>query len=237
MAEDLEYYETTRQNLLQEVALSDGKTNIPEEIRKLKIERVLDIGSGIGQAMYPLSVKKGAFGVGIDISDHALRVGREFYAENVAGARVAFMKARAEALPFASESFDLVNCGLALPYTHNPRAIAEVERVLKPGGLFLLKIHHFRYYLQKMHQGLVGANLLSMIHCGRVLTTGAVYHLSGRQPMTRILNETFQTRWMLRRQLAKCGLFIDNEQPGTNPAAPAFVIRKQSLNGARSPQS
>ncbi|CAN5190195.1 hypothetical protein BH20ACI2_BH20ACI2_07510 [soil metagenome] len=229
MADDEQYYEATRQNLIRDIADHAGDAVILDEISDLKVERVLDIGCGIGQALYPLAVKRGAVGVGIDISNFGLQMGREFYAANVPDAKVAFMNARAESLPFESETFDLVNCGLALPYTHNPRAIAEVERVLRPGGLFILKIHHVRYYLQKLSQGLFGANLLSMIHCGRVLTTGTLYHLSGRQPMTRILNETFQTRWMLKRELAKSGMFIDGEQTDANPAAPSFYIRKKGV--------
>jgi SAM-dependent methyltransferase len=226
MAEDLQYYEATRQNLLSELSDPSESEQVPSEIKDLEINRVLDIGCGIGQALYPLAIKKGAFGVGIDISEYALGVGRDFYAEHIPKAKVSLLKAPAEALPFASDSFDLVNFGLALPYTHNPRAIAEVERVLRPGGVLLLKIHHVRYYLQKLKNGLAGADLLSMIHCGRVLTNGAIYHLSGRQPMTRILNETFQTRWLLKRELAGRGMFIDGELPNTNPAAPSFVIRK-----------
>jgi ubiquinone/menaquinone biosynthesis C-methylase UbiE len=229
MADDVQYYEATRQYLIRDIANGTEDTAIVDEIGNLKVERVLDIGCGIGQALHPLAVKRGAFGVGIDISNFGLRMGREFYAANVPEAKVAFMNARAESLPFESESFDLVNFGLALPYTHNPRAIAEVERVLRPGGLFLLKIHHVRYYLQKMSQGLFGANLLSMIHCGRVLTNGTIYHLSGRQPMTRILNETFQTRWMLKRELKRSGMIIDSEQADANPAAPVFYIRKKRV--------
>jgi SAM-dependent methyltransferase len=226
MAEDTEYYETTRRNLLREVQGNSNQGTLSREIEDLKVERVLDIGCGIGQALFPLAVKKGAFGVGVDVSKYSLGVGRDFYAENVSNADVSFVNCKAESLPFESESFDLVNCGRARPYTHNPRAIAEVERVLRPGGMFLLKIHHVRYYLLKLKNGVMGADLLSMIHCGRVLANGAIYHLSGRQPMTRFLNETFQTRWLLRRELAGTGMFIDGEIPDASPAAPAFVIRK-----------
>jgi ubiquinone/menaquinone biosynthesis C-methylase UbiE len=48
-----------------------------------------------------------------------------------------------EALPYDTASFDLVMCGLAL--THLPRispAIAEIARVLKPGGIAILSDHH-----------------------------------------------------------------------------------------------
>lgn len=225
MSEDIAYYEATRQHLLRDIGERNGHDDIPVEIRERLIESVLDIGCGVGQALYPLAVKKGALGIGIDLSKYALGIGRRTYAQELSDARVAFVNTQAENLPFASETFDLVNFGLALPYTHNPRAIAEVERVLKPGGILLLKIHHFRYYLIKLRQGLLEADVLSVIHCGRVLTNGAIYHISGRQPMTRFLNETFQTRWLLKRELSKSGLAIDHEEP-SNPAAPFLVVRK-----------
>ena len=225
MSEDVAYYEATRQHLLSDITERDERESVPIEILERQIETVLDIGCGVGQALYPLAVKKGAFGVGIDLSKYALGIGRSTYAQELPDARVSFVNTQAENLPFASETFDLVNFGLALPYTHNPRAIVEVERVLKPSGLLLLKIHHFRYYLIKLRQGLLEADVLSVIHCGRVLTNGTIYHISGRQPMTRILNETYQTRWLLKRELLKSGLVIEREEP-SNPAAPSFVVRK-----------
>lgn len=232
MSEDVAYYEATRQGLVREIAARNGSENVPLEIRNRAVGRVLDIGCGVGQALYPLAVKTGAFGVGVDVSNYSLGIGVQTYKQELPDARVAFVNTQAENLPFASETFDVVNFGLALPYTHNPRAIAEVQRVLKPGGLLFLKIHHLRYYLTKLQQGLLHADVLSVIHCGRVLTNGTIYHMTGRQLMTRILNETFQTRWLLRRQLAKSGLVIDHEQPG-NPAAPALVIRKADQNQSR----
>ena len=225
MADDVEYYEATRQQLIRDID-AQNDIDVLDEIRNLKINSVLDIGSGMGQALYPLAIRKGAFGIGIDISEYALRMGREFYADNIPHANVAFVKAQAERLPFASETFDLVNFGLALPYTHNPSALAEIERVLRPEGRCLLKIHHFKYYLIKLRKGLMEADLLSMIHCGRVLTNGTIYHLTRRQPMTKLLNETYQTRWLLKRELANSEMMIDRERP-SNPAAPAFVIRKK----------
>ena len=48
-----------------------------------------------------------------------------------------------EALPFPDRTFDLVMCGLAL--THLPeisRAIADMARVLKPGGAAIIADHH-----------------------------------------------------------------------------------------------
>jgi ubiquinone/menaquinone biosynthesis C-methylase UbiE len=107
-----------------------------------RVERVLDVGCGAGQALFPLAVSEGAFGVGVDISEMGLRLAREFYATHLPHAKITFLRAKAESLPFPAQSFDVVNCGLALPYMNNARAFAEIARVLRPGGIFLLKIHH-----------------------------------------------------------------------------------------------
>jgi ubiquinone/menaquinone biosynthesis C-methylase UbiE len=53
---------------------------------------------------------------------------------------VEFQEADAEDLPFAACSFDLVTCRIAAHhFPHPARFVAEVVRVLQPGGLFLLQ--------------------------------------------------------------------------------------------------
>jgi SAM-dependent methyltransferase len=193
-----------------------------------KVERVLDVGCGVGQMLYPFVALRGAFGVGLDPTHQACRMGQDFYATHAPAARVKFIYGTAEALPFESASFDVVNCGLALPYMDNARAIEEIERVLRPGGILLLKIHHARYYLRDLWQGLMSGRLLSMVHAARVLTVGTIYHLTGRQTDTRLFgNETFQTKWLLRRELSRRGLNIERERLDTSPRTPAFVISKK----------
>jgi ubiquinone/menaquinone biosynthesis C-methylase UbiE len=199
-----------------------------EMVANLRVERILDVGCGIGQMLYPFVVFRGAFGVGLDPTPQACRMGADFYATHAPSARVRFVYSKGETLPFASGSFDVVNCGLALPYMNNARAIDEMGRVLRPGGILLLKIHHARYYLNDFYQSLLSRRLLSMAHAGRVLAAGAIYHLTGQQTDTRLFgNETFQTRWLLRRELARCGFKIERERPDSNPLTPAFVISKE----------
>ncbi len=57
---------------------------------------------------------------------------------------VTFLTAAAEALPFSDHSFDTVVVTLALcSVADPPRALAEIRRVLRPGGL-LLALEHVR---------------------------------------------------------------------------------------------
>lgn len=225
--EDYWYFEVTRDDLLRSIKDPSRVQVSLDTVAPLEVARVLDVGGGIGQALFPLAVSKGAVGVSVDISAAACRIGREFYATNLPDARVVFVRSSAESLPFASESFDVVNCGLALPYTDNARAIAEIARVLRPGGLFLLKIHHTRYYLRQLRAALLSLNIFSAIHAGRVLAAGTIYHLTKRQPRARLLNESFQSKWLLTRELTKHGLEIQREQPNSNALTPSYAICKK----------
>jgi ubiquinone/menaquinone biosynthesis C-methylase UbiE len=191
------------------------------------VERVLDIGCGGGHELIPFVVKGSALGVGVDVVADTGRVGRELFSTLAGGAQVSFIRAAAEALPFQTGSFDVAICRLAIPYTENDRALSEMARVLRPGGVLLLKIHHASYYVRKIQSGVREKDVRSIIHALRVLTSGVLYHATNRQPRTRLTGgETFQTRGLLRRKFARLGMSIQGELPDSNPATPSFVIRK-----------
>lgn len=221
------YYEATRENLLLSIKDPTRVKAAIEIVASMKVERVLDVGCGIGQALFPLAISKDAIGIGVDVSEAGCRIGRELYAAHFPAARVSFLRGQSESLPFPAASFDVVNCSLALPYTNNGLTLAEIARVLRPGGVFLLKIHHLRYYLREFGRALGSRRLLSALGAFRVLTAGTIYHLTKRQPRNRLFNETFQTRRTLVRELAKHKLVIEREQANSNSQTPAFVICKQ----------
>jgi SAM-dependent methyltransferase len=204
-----------------------------EIVDGLNVSRVLDVGCGAGQELLPFVTKKNSLGVGIDVAPEVGRAGRELFAAHAPEAQVAFVRAAAEGMPFADESFDVTVCRIALPYMDNRRALREMARVLRPGGVLLLKIHNIRYYLGKLRDGVINLNLLSALHAVRVLTAGAIYHVAGRQPRSRFpSSETFQSAWLLRRELARCGLEIDRKLKGSNAATPSFVIIKRAVRPA-----
>ena len=187
--------------------------------------RVLDIGCGAGQELRPFVRDGNSFGVGVDVSPEVGIAGRALFARDQPGSHVAFTRAAAERLPFAASSFDVVICRLALPYTDNARALAEMARVLMPAGALLLKFHHARYYTLKLRQALATRDVKSGIHACRVLVAGALYHTVGVQPRGRLAGgETFQTLWMLRRELRPHGLEIARVLEDSVPAAPSVMI-------------
>lgn len=193
----------------------------------MNVKRVLDVGCGAGQELLPFVRDGRAQGIGIDIAPAAGQVGREKYRAHSPEARVQFLRGSAEDLSFPDGSFDVVICRLALPYTNNARALAEASRVLRPGGRYLLKIHGARWYLNLLKQAIKSRNLMSMIYASRVLIAGGIYHLSRRQPRMRFPStETFQSEWLLRRELKNHGLAIEYKPRRCNPLTPSFVIVK-----------
>jgi SAM-dependent methyltransferase len=176
--------------------------------------------------------------VGTDIHQEAGRAGRELYATAHPEARVAFGRAAAEALPFTSGTFDIVLTRISLPYTHNASALDEMAPVLRPGGLLVLKIRHALFYLRQLTSALRVGDLQSFLSGSRVLGVGLLYQLTGRQAGTRLIGgETFQTRWPLRRELARRGLAIVRELPDSR-ATRSFchsegLTDQKTVNGRR----
>jgi demethylmenaquinone methyltransferase/2-methoxy-6-polyprenyl-1,4-benzoquinol methylase len=102
-------------------------------------QRVLDLAGGTGDLAQAFAKKVGASGMVVhtDINASMLRVGRDRLLD--AGYVLPTVVCDAEKLPFASESFDRVSVGFGLRnMTHKEVALAEMHRVLKPGGKLLV---------------------------------------------------------------------------------------------------
>lgn len=95
----------------------------------------LDVGTSTGNYARVLA-KAGASVTAIDISKAFLMRA----AQNTSDLEIVFEQANAEALPYADSSFDGVTLGATLnEFFHTNAALAEIARVLKPGGkLFMM---------------------------------------------------------------------------------------------------
>jgi len=195
----------------------------------LKVRRVVDIGCGAGQEMLPLLENGEVLGVGIDVEPESASIGRILYATQFPQARVCFVTAFAEDLPFDSETFEVVICRIAIAYMNNRAVLKEIARVLQPNGILLLKIIHARYYLREVWRGIKAAEVRKIVYASRVLFAGMVYHVLGNQPAGLANGETFQTRWMLFRELHKSGLRDTGRLVDDDAVTPTFVIRKVEI--------
>jgi ubiquinone/menaquinone biosynthesis C-methylase UbiE len=104
-------------------------------------DRVLDVGCGSGRLTMAAQGWAGADGeaVGIDPSPEMIQVARKNAAR--AGLKAKFEVGVVESLPFPDGSFEVVLNRLMLhhlPGDLKQRGLAEMRRVLKPGGLCLV---------------------------------------------------------------------------------------------------
>lgn len=100
-------------------------------------QRVLDVGTGEGQVARHVIADGAALVVGVDPTRAQLKVAGE------RGGGVHYARAGAASLPFPDASFDAVVVCLVFEHIadHEP-AIAEIARVLAPGGRFLFLLNH-----------------------------------------------------------------------------------------------
>jgi ubiquinone/menaquinone biosynthesis C-methylase UbiE len=105
-----------------------------------KIQSVLDVGCGVGhwgRCLAPFLPASCAM-TGIDREPRWVEESTKRSAA-LGNRPVSFVQGDAGALPFADASFDMVTCQTVLIHLHDPRvALAEMIRVLRPGGLLVL---------------------------------------------------------------------------------------------------
>lgn len=103
------------------------------------VGRALDVGAGQGHWTRTVArlLTNGASIVGVEREPRWVELAQA--APRLEGVDVTFQQGSAETLPFANASFDLVTCQTLLIHVADPRAVvAEMARVLRPGGRLLL---------------------------------------------------------------------------------------------------
>jgi ubiquinone/menaquinone biosynthesis C-methylase UbiE len=116
---------------VQQAALRLARQLLPQA------RRVLDVGCGTGQLLrhtrpyYPTAEL-----IGVDLAGQMVATATTVTPTKLA---ISYVQGRAECLPFTDDAFDLVFTTLSLRHWTDPSAgIAEIGRVLTPGGLLVL---------------------------------------------------------------------------------------------------
>lgn len=98
--------------------------------------KVLDVGCGVGGPALNITAHSGAHVTGLDLVPERVRIARERAEQQGIDAR--FVVGDALDMPFDDASFDAVYSFEALCHVPDKtRAFQEIQRVLKPGGIFL----------------------------------------------------------------------------------------------------
>lgn len=106
--------------------------------------RVLELGYGTGHLQARL-LRQGIQVFGLDESRQMARITlRRLRRAFPRGATARLVRARGEAIPFPADAFDTLFASFPAPYIATPETLAEVLRVLRPGGrlVILLAAYH-----------------------------------------------------------------------------------------------
>ena len=122
-------------------ANGDDLRYMVQSVRISGSERVLDVGSGAGHTAFAFAPFVEQC-LGLDLTEAMVNVAKAF-AKDHGIQNVDFMTGDAEHLPLPDESFDFATCRFAAHHFPSVKqAISEIERVLKPGGTFILVDHY-----------------------------------------------------------------------------------------------
>lgn len=154
---------------------------------------ILDVGCGTGRLL--MSAEKRFPAAALEGVDAAIGMVRHAQAVLPAGSRIRFQQATAEKLPFRDAQFDLVFSTMTFHHwTDQQKGIAEVARVLKPVGSWLLADFvpsgFMRYVrrLLRMSQFPERANLVAMLDVTsmQIVTERQAPGLRGQVPVILI---------------------------------------------------
>ena len=113
-----------------------------------KGDRVLDLGCGEGRHVISAYLEEDIEAIGVDLCVDDLLITKEksqpFVDENNKDKFFALACTNALALPFADNSFDKIVCSEVLEHIPDYEgALKEIERILKPGGIFCASVPRF----------------------------------------------------------------------------------------------
>lgn len=126
---------------------------LPWALERLDLgDDTLEIGSGYGAASEVL----GALAGGLTCVELDWGIARSL-ARRTTGTKVRVVQADAICLPFADESFDAAFCFTMLHHIPNPlqqdRLLAEVARILRPGGILVGTDRFTGFLFRMIHAG------------------------------------------------------------------------------------
>lgn len=193
--------------------------------------RVLDLGCGSGCDLLSWGVAASDEVTGLDIDDSRLAIAKERFPNRT------YVQGPGECLPFKDRSFDRVISAVALPYMNIQKALAEIHRVLEPGGGLSLSLHPLSFTISELLHHAIPKPLPTLFRL-YVVADGLFFHCTGRTiefPSGR--TESFQTERGMRIALGRSGFVNLSFRRGNGPAGETFVVeaRKAELASSFAP--
>lgn len=102
-------------------------------------EKILDIATGTGDLAILMAQTKAKKIIGLDISEGMLEVGKHKIEEKNLSQIIEMVLADSESMPFEDDYFDAITVAFGVRnFEHLEKGLAEILRVLKPGGIFVI---------------------------------------------------------------------------------------------------
>ena len=150
-------------------------------------KHVLELGAGMGTDLAQFA-QAGAIVTDIDLSASHLELAKENFAAR--GLSGTFVQGDGELLPFRDESFDLVYSNGVIHHTPGTnQVIAEIYRILKPGGKAIIMVYaenSIQYWRDLvLWRGLRQGQLLDW-SIGEIMSRSVEISESGARPLVKV---------------------------------------------------
>ncbi|MEI8305818.1 MAG: class I SAM-dependent methyltransferase [Chloroflexales bacterium] len=165
--------------------------------------RYLDSGSGATPLAHVIS-QLGVEAEACDSDAQLIAALRQLQPETIYGTRVQYSTQDLTATSYPDESFDAISCISVLehiPAPHDQRALCELQRILKPGGILVMTVdftpvstmyERAAYFAQRAVQLIRRGDLLAIVHgLGRKVAARQVVS-AGVAQQARSANQCFE---------------------------------------------
>ena len=184
--------------------------------------RVLDLGCGSGENLASWSVSPSDAVTGLDIDDSRLAIAKVQFPNRT------YLQGAGECLPFEDESFDRVVSAVALPYMNIQETLAEIHRILVPGGGLSLSLHLPSFTLAELLHNAIPRPVPTLFRL-YVMANGLLFHCTGKTVgFLKGRTESFQTERGMRVALIRAGFFNLSFSRATGPVGETFIVEARS---------
>ena len=115
------------------------RKKVVKKVASTQPKSILDVATGTGDLAISMAATGAQEIIGLDISAGMLDVGRKKIASRGLEGKITMLQADSENLPFENDHFDAITVAFGVRnFEHLKKGLAEILRVLKPGGVFVV---------------------------------------------------------------------------------------------------
>jgi ubiquinone/menaquinone biosynthesis C-methylase UbiE len=184
--------------------------------------RILDLGCGPGLDLASWGVGPSDEVTGLDIDESSLATARLRFPNRT------YLLGAGEKLPFEDKYFDRVISSVALPYMNIQKALAEIHRVLIPGGAASLSLHLPSFTMREIVHIALPKPIPTLFRL-YVMANGLWFHFTGTTfGFLRGRTESFQTERGMTIALHRAGFVDPSFSRALGPAGEMFVVETRT---------